>query len=90
MTSEFIFTFKIPLIMILIPSSMEIQGQKEVHELCVKLKETRQLHESAVYEVQTLKSEYKNLLEEKVWLALKTKWYWQIFSSIFEMILSGL
>ncbi|KAL9422228.1 hypothetical protein AB3S75_034485 [Citrus x aurantiifolia] len=41
------------------------QGQKEVHELCVKLKETRQLHESAVYEVQTLKSEYKNLLEEK-------------------------
>ncbi|KAH9768504.1 kinesin-like protein KIN-UC [Citrus sinensis] len=40
-------------------------GQKEVHELCVKLKETRQLHESAVYEVQTLKSEYKNLLEEK-------------------------
>lgn len=41
------------------------QGQKEVHELGVKLQEMRQLYESAVYEVQTLKSEYKNLLEEK-------------------------
>lgn len=41
------------------------QAQKEVLELGVKLQETRQLHESAVYEVQTLKSEYKNLLEEK-------------------------
>lgn len=41
------------------------QGQKEVHELCVKLKETRQLHESAVDKVQTLKSEYNNLLEQK-------------------------
>lgn len=54
--------------------SAEIQGQKEIDELKIKLQEMRQLHESAVSELQSLKSEYKNLLEEKVWLASETEW----------------
>ncbi|KAJ0102491.1 hypothetical protein Patl1_06039 [Pistacia atlantica] len=41
------------------------QGQNEIDELRVKLPEMYQLHESSVNELQSLKSECKNLLEEK-------------------------
>ncbi|XP_044508676.1 kinesin-like protein KIN-UC isoform X2 [Mangifera indica] len=42
-----------------------VQEQNEINELRVKLQEMYQLHESTVNELQSLKSEFKNLLDEK-------------------------
>ncbi|KAL5735028.1 hypothetical protein ACOSP7_032889 [Xanthoceras sorbifolium] len=42
-----------------------MQGHKDTNELRMKLQETQLLHESASIELQSLKSVYKDLLEEK-------------------------
>lgn len=45
----------------------KIQGQKEIDELGLRLQEMYQLHENTLNELQSLKSENEDLLEEKVW-----------------------
>uniref|UniRef100_A0A5B7C3W1 Protein ARMADILLO REPEAT KINESIN1 n=1 Tax=Davidia involucrata TaxID=16924 RepID=A0A5B7C3W1_DAVIN len=49
-------------------NSNQIQGQKEIDELRVKLQEMHKLHEMTDDELQSLKSKYKDLLSEKVML----------------------
>ncbi|KAL5569393.1 hypothetical protein UlMin_025968 [Ulmus minor] len=42
-----------------------MQGQKEIDEIRVKLQEMYKLHEQTLRELQSLKSEYEDLLEDK-------------------------
>ncbi|KAA8539266.1 hypothetical protein F0562_025958 [Nyssa sinensis] len=49
-------------------NSNQIQGQKEIDELRVKLQEMHKLHKLTEDELQSLKSKYKDLLSEKVML----------------------
>lgn len=56
-----------PIIILMIVICFKIQGQKEIDELGLRLQEMYQLHENTLNELQSLKSENEDLLEEKVW-----------------------
>lgn len=54
-------------------ASHEIQEQEEISELTMKLQETYKLHESTMNELQSLKSEFEDQIQEKVPLILETR-----------------
>jgi hypothetical protein len=71
-----------PTIVLIMAICFKIQGQKEIDELGLRLQEMYQLHENTLNELQSLKSENEDLLEEKVWLTYQTRWVWFKFSSL--------
>jgi hypothetical protein len=64
------------IIILIIVICFKIQGQKEIDELGLRLQEMYQLHENTLNELQSLKSENEDLLEEKVWLTYQIRWVW--------------
>lgn len=64
------------IIILIIVICFKIQGQKEIDELGLRLQEMYELHENTLNELQSLKSENEDLLEEKVWLTYQIRWVW--------------
>lgn len=74
------------IIILIIVICFKIQGQKEIDELGLRLQEMYQLHENTLNELQSLKSENEDLLEEKVGLTYQIRWVWFEFSYLVTQI----
>lgn len=62
-----IFPFKVSSFAVL-SFWLQVSEKKEIGNLKRRMKEVSQLHDATLNELQSLKSEYKDLLSDKVWL----------------------